>query len=634
MFDLVRNNPRVVQGILALIILPFAFWGIDSYVRNPGDVEVIAEVGDSTILRQEFQQALRERQDRLRPSLGGADPALLDSPELRRSVLDQLINQRLLLLAASKAHLTVPDGQLAQFIAGIPGLLVDGKFSKERYAAFVASQGTSEEYFEARLRQDLVMQQMLAATGDAALSGRTGSRAWLAAQLESRRFEELPLDAGQFVGRVTLAEDAAAKHYEANRARHALPEQVRVEYLVLSQQQLAEQVRIEPEEVRRAFDAHADRYRSPEERRASHILLTLDKDAPAAAVAAAEKKAAELVAAARARPADFARLARENSADPGSAAHGGDLGWFGRGMMVKPFEEATFALKEGEISAPVRSDFGIHIIHLTGIKPARLRPFEEVRGEIEAELRREAAARKFHEVAEGFSNLVYEQADSLQPAAEKLHLQRQTSGWLIRGGRLPPPFDAPRLAAAIFGEEALVHKRNTEAIDVGQNTLVAARVIEHRPATTRPFAEVKAEIERQLIREEGLKLARQEGGAMLARLRQGDRVDGSWRPARELTRAAPAGLAPEAVQAIFAASADTLPAYVGVDTPAGYSLYRVVAVTPYQPGTEGERLAPFAQALGQQYERIIAEEEFLAWLEALRNRHGVKLRPGAIERKD
>lgn len=632
MFDIVRNNPKVAQLILAVIILPFAFWGIDSYIRDPGGAaEVVAEVGDSKILQREFQQALREQQDRLRPSLGGADPKLLDSPQMRKNVLDQLINQRLLLLVANKANLTVSDQQLAEFIAAIPGLQQDGKFAKERYAAFVASQGMSEEFFEARLRQDLAMQQMLAAAGDAVLPGRAGARQWLAAQLETRTIEEAVLSADQFAGQVTLAEDAVRKHYEANQSRYALPEQVRIEYLTFSQQQLASQITLSADEVRQAYDSHIDRYRIPEERRASHILLALDKDAPADAVAQAQKRAEDLAAQARRTPADFARLAKEHSADSGSAANGGDLNWFGRGMMVKPFEDAVFALKEGEVSDPVRSDFGIHIIRLTGIKPAQVRPFEAVREEILAELKREAAARKFAELAESFSNTVYEQADSLQAASEKFQIKPQTTGWLAKGGRLPPPFDNARLSAAIFSEDAVNHKRNTEAIEVAPNTLVAARVLEHRPATTRPFEEVKATIEQQLRREEGLKLARQEGVAKLARLQKGEAADVVWSPARQITRAAPAGLTPEAVKAIFAAPGDKLPAYLGVETGDGYALYRLSAIKPYL--AEGEQAA-LAQALGQRYERIVAEEEFLAWLETLRQRYPVKIRSGAIERKE
>jgi len=631
MFDTVRNNKKVIQIVLALIVLPFAFWGVESYVSNPGGADV-ATVGGAGISQQEFQQSLREQQERLRPMLGNADPAMLDNPELRRAVLDNLVNQRLLAVNARKAKLTVSDAQLAEFIAGVPQLQEGGKFSKERYEAVVAAQGMSKEMFEARLRQDLAMQQAMAAVTDAALPGRGAAERWIATQLEEREIAEAMLRPEQYAAQVKLGADAVKTHYEANKKQFETPEQVKVEFVVLNQDKLAEQVTVADEDVKKAFQAQADRYKQPAMRRASHILITAAKTAPETEAKAAQAKAEALLAQLKKAPGDFEKLARANSQDPGSATKGGDLDWFGRGMMVKPFEDAAFALKENQISDIVRSDFGFHIIKLTGVRAERAGAYDEVKGEIAAELKRQAAAKKYAESAEGFINMVYEQADSLQPVIEKYKLVPRQSDWIVRNGAAVPPFTNAKLMAALFSDDALKNKRNTEAVEVAANTLVSARVIEHKPAALQSLESVQPTIEKILVRQEAAKLAAKDGADKLARLQKGERVDLSWGAARSVTRAHAPQLAPDAVGAIFKADVARTPSYAGTQVPGGaYALYRIGAVKKF--AATGEE-PPAARALRQKYAQTVAEQELMAWIDALKARHEVTINKAVLEAKE
>lgn len=632
MLDFVRNNKKITQGFLALITLPFAFWGVDSYVRNAGVDANIASVGGRKITQQELQAAMREQQDRMRSQLGTKiDPALFETPQMRRAVLDSLITQRLLAEQARTARLAVGDEQLVQFIAGVPSLQENGKFSNERYEALVAAQGMSKEMFEARLRQDMAMQQLMLPVTEAGITGRAAAGRWSATQLERREVGELLLLPEAYGSQVKLAPDAVQKHYEANRKQFELPEQVRAEFLTLSQEALTAQAVVSDEEIKAYYQSHGDRYKGAETRRASHILISAAKDAPDAEVKAAKAKADELLAQLRKAPGDFAKLAKQSSQDPGSAAKGGDLDWFGRGAMVKAFEEAAFSLKEGQTSEVVRSDFGYHIIRVTGVRPERVKPLEEVRAEILAELKREAGMKKYAEAAEAFGNTVYEQADSLKPAAEKWKLEIRQSAWLVRGGKLPAPFDNAKLAAALFSDDGLKNKRNTEAVEIASGTLVSARVLEHKPAALQPLDAVKGEIEKRLIGEEAAKLAIKDGEEKLARLAKGEAVDLKWSPARSVSRTAAPGLPADSVRAVFKADAGKLPAHTGVAFPGkGYALYRITAVKSGEAGTDD----PGARALAQQYARFVAEEEFAAWMSTLKEKHPVEINKAALENKD
>lgn len=633
MFDYVRNNRRIVQVFLALITLPFAFWGVESYVRNAGTGNDVATVGSSRISQQELQQALRDQQERMRQQLGKDVPAgLLDNPELRRTVLDTLVNQRVLSMHAAKERLLVADAQLGAAIQSIPAFQEDGKFSRQRYDAYVASQNMSQGEFEQRLRQDISLQRVLSAVREGTVVARVASDRWIGSLQEEREVSELLLKPEQFAAQVKPAAEAVQAYYDANRKSFETPEQLRAEYLTLSQDAMLAQIAVSDEEINSAYQSQAERYKQSEERRASHILLQAGKDMPAAEVKAAQAKAEDILKQVRKSPNDFAKLAKQYSQDPGSAEKGGDLGWFGRGMMVKPFEEAVFSLKEGELSGVVRSDFGFHIIKLAGIKAERAKPLQEVRGEIAEELKRQGAAKKYAELAEAFSNTVYEQSDSLKPAAEKFKLSLQQTPWISKGATVAGLLGNAKLNAALFSDDAIKNKRNTEAVEVTPKTLVAARILEYKPASLQPLESVRADIEKRLVREEAHKLAEKSGEAYLAKLNQGEQVDLAWGAPHSISHVSAPGIAPEAVRAIFASNIAKLPAYTGIRLASGgYALYRTARIKPFVTGSQD---TPRSKTLREQYAGILADEDFSAWLAAVRARYPVDINKVALESKE
>lgn len=633
MFDAVRNNKRIVQIFLGLIALPFAFWGVDSYVRSSGAGSDLASVGDTKITIQQFEQALRDRQDQMRQSMGDSfKPELMNSPEIRLGVLNSLIDQRLLLLEAGNNRLVTSDDALRDFLSSVPSLQEDGKFSMSRYENVLRAQGMSQPQFEARVRQDLTLQQLVGTVGSSAFVSLTQAEAMLRLQSEERQFSEFKISSGQFANKVKIDESAIQKFYDENKNRFEVPERVKAEYVVLSLDALLTQVKVSDAEVKTWYDGHQDRYQEPEERRASHVLISSDGDA---GKEKAKAKAEEVLKDIQKNPSRFAELAKQHSQDPGSAQKGGDLGYFGRGMMVKPFEDAVFQQKEGEISGLVESDFGYHIIKVTGIKAAKLRPLADVRSDIEGELRRQAATRKFAEAAESFNNMVYEQSDSLQPVVEKFNLKVQQSGWLPKNAdprmlAALGPLGNEKVAKALFSDDVIKNKRNTEAIEVAPNTLLAARVTEHVPASVQPFDTVKGDIGEYLKDQEAQAQAKASGEARLAELNQGeDKL--SWSASRSASRlqARQLQLPPAALQAIFKADVQKLPAYVGVSTGDAYSLYKITKVI--QPETVNENQL---KALRTEYASIVAQEDLSAYLSSLRSRYKIDINKAALEPKD
>jgi peptidyl-prolyl cis-trans isomerase D len=636
MFDAVRNNKRIVQVFLALITLPFAFWGVDSYVRNAGTGNDVAMVGDTKITLQDFQTSWREQMDRARKQLGPKfRQDQFDTPEMRNAVVNALVDRRLLLLEAGKNRLGASNNLLVEIITSMPSLQENGKFSRARYEAALQSQGMSPEQFEAQLRQDLTMQQLVSPIGDSGIVSAVSAEMMLRIQSEERQVAELRFTPEQFIGEVKLPEDAARKFYDENQKLFQTPELVKAEYVVLSLDGLLTQVTVSDAEVKAWYESHKDRYQQSEERRASHILITANSSAAEADKAKAKAKAEEILKEVQQSPAKFGALAKQHSQDPGSGANGGDLGFFGRGMMVKPFEDAAFSQKEGQISGLVQSDFGYHIIKVTGIKAAKQKSVDEMRAEIEGELKRQGAQRRYDEAAETFTNIVYEQSDSLAPVAEKFKLKIQQSQFLpkeIPAQALPSlgPLGNEKLLAALFTEDAIRNKRNTEAVEVAQKTLVAARVAEHKPAAIRPFDSVRADIDTMLKAKEAAALAKSRGEARLAELKSGqDKVN--WALVKYVSRLQGKQVTPVAMQAIFRADVQVLPAYAGVELPnnGGYALYKIMGVKPLDKIDDGKK-----RVLQTEYTALVAQEDFAAYLGGLRQRYKVEINKAAIEGKE
>jgi peptidyl-prolyl cis-trans isomerase D len=415
------------------------------------------------------------------------------------------------------------------------------------------------------------------------------------------------------------ADDARIKaYYDANPDEFRVPERVRAEYVLLSGDALARLEPVTDAELKAAYEARAAQFKVPEQRRASHILVK-SKDQ-------AERIVAELKKA----PGRFAELAKKDSQDSGSAEKGGDLGWFSSGMMVKPFEDAVFSMKKvGELAGPVQSEFGFHVIKLTGIQAAKGRSFEEVKKELSDEIARQKGSRKFAEAAENFSNLVYEQPDSLKPAAERFKLTPRTTPWITKSAHQElGPLDNPKLLAALFSSDAIKNHRNTDAIEVAPGTLVAARVVEYQPATLRKLEEAKPEISEKLRRQQAFDLAQKEGAAKLERLKKGEDAGLKWGAARSVSRREAQGFPPPVLTAIVSADATKLPAYVGVAVPdAGYLLLKITKVT------DGEVPKERTPEIEVRAGRLYGASQYDAYVASLRSRADISVRQENLDRK-
>jgi peptidyl-prolyl cis-trans isomerase D len=622
MFEFVRTHKRLMQIFLMLLIVPsFAFVGLDSYTRMRDGDNAIAKVGGKAITQQEFDAAQREQMDRYRQMMGEQfDPKVLESPEARQAVLDNLIAQRALTAELVRSNLAVSDAQLQQTILNIEGLRgADGKFDTKRYQELLAAQGMTPAMFEARLRQDLALQQLTGAIQSSVVAPKAVTNRISEIGEQEREVQEVAFRAADFTSQVKVTDDLVKKFYDQNPQIFTVPEQAKIEYVVLNNDSVGSQIAVSDADVEAFYKQNQQRFGTEEQRRASHILITAKKGAPAAEIAAAKTKAEGLLAEVRKNPASFAAVAKANSQDPGSAERGGDLEFFGRGMMVKPFEEQVFKMSKGQISDLVQSDFGFHIIQLTDVKPAAIKPLAEVKDQITAEIRAQLASKKYTEMAELLTNTVYEQADSLKPAADKLKLQIQTADGLTRTPspalRNQPLLNNEKLLKAIFADDAIKNKRNTEAVEVAPNTLVAARVVEYRPAAKRPLAEVQEAIKARVLQTEAAKLARAAGAARLEAVRKSNDAAGFGAP-QTVSRAKAEGMNPAAVQAIMRADASKLPAYVGVELPGtGYSIFRINKLaTPAaidQARRDGER---------QQIANAIAQQEMTAYVDFLKHK--------------
>lgn len=599
MFDFVHENKKLVQIVLALITLPFALWGVSSYEKAGNSADVAATVNGLKITQRELENSLRQQQDKMRQQLGSNyDAAVFDNPEMKRAVLDNLITQRLLVERARAARLVVPDEQVAQVIAGIDAFQDEGKFDKKRYEAVLANQGMTPLMFEARVRDELVGQQMQDAYAQNGFSANSVVDNVISLNEQQRAVSAATISFQLFMSQAKVDDAELNKYYQQNQNEFQVQEQAKVEYAKFSADDLLSKVEVSKEEVRNYYEGHQKDFGTPEERRAAHILVSVSATATQAGQDAAKAKAEQLLQQARQNPAKFDELARRNSQDPGSAANGGDLGYFGRGMMVKPFDDAVFALKVGEISGLVKSDFGYHIIKLLAIKPSRILPLDEAREGILNKLREQKATDLFAEMADKFSNTVYEQSDSLKPAADQVGARIERSGWLIKGAAESGIWTA-KMLQAIFNDEVVKNKRNTAAIEVAPNVLVAARILEYKPASVRSFSEVQEVIHQKLLHQKAVELAVKRGKAMLEQLQAGGKPALSWGADQNVTRAKHGSLDIGLVRQIFQADTAKLPQFVGAEEAQnGFELVRIDAVKAGE-AIDATKRARYAQQLRQ-----------------------------------
>ncbi len=633
MFDFIRTHQRLMQFVLLLIIFPsFVVGGVVGFSSFTGKRPEIAKIGSESIPVDEFNQALRNQLDRMKQAYGpDFDTQLLNTPEMRKDILDGLIARKVVAVETKASKIVTTDEAIQKNILETPGLRKpDNTFDKDRYRSLLAAQGLTPLAYEATLRQDLATQQLVDSIQGSAITSRTVAERIALISEQERDVQSIGFKVKDFVSEVKVTDDMMRSFYEKNSVQFEVPESVSVEYLVLSADALADKVSVTDSELTAYYDNNKNRFSTEELRQASHILLNLAKDAGDSEKKAVMAKAESLLAQLRKDPTQFAKLAKENSQDPSSAQNGGDLGFFKRGAMVKAFDETVFKLKQGEMSGLVSTEYGVHIIQLNAIKPAAVKPFDEVRGELAVEIRKQKASKAFAEAAENFTNLV-EQSDNLQTVADKMGLKLEKAANLGRqpNPALPPsvPSNNQKFLKAVFSDEAIKKKHNIDPTEIAPNTLVSARVLEFKPKSKRPFEDVKSAIQAQLVQSEAQALAKKAGIAKIATLKGTDSTVG-FSNVQTVSRTKKTEVSPEAVQAILKADVQKLPAFVGVETAGvGYEVYRISKVSSGVPDM-GRR----ANEL-RQLENAIAQQDMFSYLEALKQRLKVSINQSALNSK-
>ena len=631
MFDFIGSNKRIIQIVLLLVAVPFLFFGVDSYIRSSGTGSGVARVGDYRISLQEFGNALRERQATLRQMMqGNIDASFLNSPEVRYATLDALIDRRLLIDRAIRNGMTVPDQEVEKIVVAQPAFKDEAnRFSYQRYEQRLRSEGLTPVLFENQVRQDILLARQREGYFGSSFVPKSVLERMLDLAEQRREVSGHRIDPERFASEVQIGPDAVKQYYESHLGEFQVPERVKVDYVVLSADALASKIQLEEGEAERYYESRRREYVVPEARQASHILFAVDPTAGGDARKKAQDQANSVHAELLLKPERFAELAKKHSNDPGSAGNGGDIGMVGRGAMkdVPEFEDALFKMKEGEISAPVSSKLGFHIIKLTKIQPEQGMSFDKVRTKIEQELRKQRAGRRFAELADRFSNTVYEQSESLKPAAELAGATVQRSGWISRNSAEPPLLNNPKFIRSVFATDVLKDNRNSEAVEVRPNTLVAAHLVEHSPASARPLSEVSADIEKLLRRKETGERAAQAGRRELQALKEGKDVALEWSKPELIDRTEHKGFSEPMVRQAFRVDTVRLPAYAGVeDSSGGYMILRVTKVVPAET-IPPEKRKGYAEALG----RVMAEQEFLAYLSNLKQNTKIEIDKRQLE---
>jgi peptidyl-prolyl cis-trans isomerase D len=627
MFDIVRKHTKIMMMLMFLLIIPsFVLFGIDGYNKMRQTGVAVARVDGKEITQDEWDGAHKQEVDRLRASRPNLDAKSLDSPEARYATLERLVRERVLTVAAEKSRLLTSDARLARFLQEDPTIASlrkpDGRLDMDRYRQLAAAQGFTPEGFENNVRRDISRQQVEAGVRSSGFATPATADIALNAFFEKREIQLVNFVATDYAAKVSPTDAELSAFYQANQALFQAPEQAQVEYVVLDMESVKKSIRISDADLKSFYDQNVARLSGNEERRASHILINAPKTAPVADRQKAKSQAEELLKSVRAAPDSFAEVAKKNSQDAGSASKGGDLDFFPRGTMVKPFEDAAFAMKKGDISDVVESDFGYHIIKLMDIKTPKQRSFEELRPSIENDLKTQQAQRKYAEVAEVFTNTVYEQSDSLKPVADKLGLEIKTADKL---SRRPAPgltgvLASEKFLATLFSPESIEKKRNTEAVETAVSQLAAGRVVAYNPARTLPLADVGQLVRERVVATRAMSLAVKDGSEKLA-LWKKEPDKASLTAAVLVSRDQVQNVPATIVSAALRVDAATLPAWLGIDL--GGKGYAVIRVNKVVPRLESEQ--PSAQQDREQYAQWWTAAEAQAYYLALKERLKVEV---------
>lgn len=634
MLQLIRDRATgwLAWTIIILICIPFALWGINEYIE-PRQEQAVARVNDTEIGYYQYRNAFQQQRMRLQEMFGGSLPAsLLDDGRLRQQTLDALINDEVLVQQSVDSGMRMGDAQLAQAIRTLPAFQRDGAFSQAAYDGFLRARGSSAEGFELDLRRSMLSEQVITALRRTAIV--TGREVEQAMRIlgEQRRFRALHIDPAALQV-AEPGEQEIQAWFESHPEQYVQPEQVKVRYLELTRAAAAQTVAADEAELRAIYEQRQASYRTAEQREARHILLDLPPEASqeqTEVVRSQIEQLRERIAAGE----DFAEVARAHSQDPGSAPAGGALGSFGRDMMDPAFEEAAFALEQGELSEPVRSRFGWHLIEVTGVQAEQLRSFEEARADVLDEYRSAQADQVFAEQVERLANLSFEHPESLEVAAQALGVEPVSSEFFSRSGDDASGIAThPKVRTAAFSDEVLNAGNNSPLVELDTDRVLVLRLEERVASRARTLDEVRDEIRATLRREAAAAAAIALGERLLAALRAGTAMEEvasaeglTWSDERTATRQDPGELDAQAASALF-----KLPPPQGAPASfagsrvadGGYSVLALLSISQVERPPEEQRV--LRERVVTALESGLGEQGFAAVMRALRKRAEVEV---------
>lgn len=609
---------KAAQVILALILIPFALFGIDSYLNQAGNNLSIAKVNGYKIALPEYNRAIENVRNRMMSEGKKVDPAMFDSFEFKESVVDGLISKQLVNNDIKKSKFKITDQQLSQYIIGMPEFQKEGKFSQELYDKVLQNNQLTPKKFEESIRNDLLIQQVRDGLQKLTFIPPNNLSETLKATSQQREISVAEFKTKDYMTKANIAEKDMQAFYDQNKSKFLAPEQVKAEFVVFSLASILPTINVTDDEIKSFYKSNSDKYQNQQQREASHILIAASKNAAPADKAKAKAKAEDLLNQIRKNPKQFEELATKYSQDPESAKKGGELGAFGRGMMVKPFDDAVFSMKVNEISNIVESDFGYHIIKLTKII-GEGGGFETMKPQIKAELIYQKGQEKFAALAEDFSNKVYEQSSNLDAVAKKFNLPIQKTDWISRNDS-DKFFKNEALMNALYSKESIKDHRNTEAIEVTPNNLISARVVDYKAQSTKPFADVKKNIEDYLKFEAAKKSVVSDGEAALKAISDPSRkID--WQPAVLVDRKNAKGLSESVINHAYKMPTDKLPSYSGfIDGNNGYVIVKVNKVAFPNDNNEETK-----KSFATDYTEALTAEYLSAYLKGLKAKASVSV---------
>ena len=542
MLKFIRESMQglIAWAIIILLIVPFALWGINQYFGNAGPL-VAATVNGQEISVRSFQQAYTQQRNQMRQILGAQyDPAIMDD-RIKKQALDNLVDREVLYQNAKDMGLRVSTESVISTIQGLQNFQQDGKFSNEIYTRALQSQGETPSGFESRVQQSILTQQLYSALNGSAFVTKNEVDDIIRLQQQQRDFSYLTLPVAKYKDESAVTDEAIKQYYDAHEAEYMTPEKVSIQYVELDAANLAQDAVPTDAELHQFYEERKSQMVTPEERRARHILIAVPKGADEAAIAAARKKAEDLRKRILAGES-FEKLAEKYSDDPGSSKLGGDLGYFSRGSLDPAFEKAMFSMKVGDVSEPVLTSFGFHIIKLEDIRAEKAKPFEQVKDQLIKEYRQGVAERKFYKASEKLTNLAYEVPDTLDDAANAVGLKVMTTALFDRKGGKGIAAN-PKVIAAAFSDDVIKQGYNSEPIEIGENHVVVLRMKEHVEQQQQTLEEVKDSIKLKVMNNMARDKAKTEGEKIIAQLQSGEApaavakaLDAQWKESKGLKR--------------------------------------------------------------------------------------------------